>query len=77
MILGLRVLLMLIALVWLAAGSGQKAYAFGKHKAQVAKVQKQKKNASPYAYLGPQKHQKLHTYRSPVSGNVLYGTKKK
>ena len=77
MVLSMRVLVVMIALVWMAAGFSPRAYAFGKHKTHLAKVQKQKKNSSPYAYLGPQKHQKLRTYRSPVSGNVLYGTKKK
>lgn len=77
MVLSMRVLVVAIAFIWMAAGLGPKSYAFGRHKTHPAKMQKQKKNSSPYAYLGPQKHKKPSTYRSPVSGQILYGTKKK
>jgi hypothetical protein len=77
MVLSMRILVVMMALIAMLAISGPRAYAFGKHKSHQPRVQKQKKNASPYAYLGPTKHQKVTTYRSPVSGNVLYGTKKK
>ena len=78
MVMSMRALVVMIALFWMAAGFGPKAYAFGKHSPNTARaLRRQKKNASPYAYLAPQKHKKSSSYRSPVTGNLLYGTKKK
>jgi hypothetical protein len=54
---------------------------FGKHHTNAPKIQlRAKKNTSPYAYLAPKKQKKLKGegwYRSAVTGQMVYGTKKK
>lgn len=77
MLLSLRILVVMFALVWVVAGTGPKAYAFGKHKANAARVYRQKKNSSPYAYLKPKKQKKpTGYYQSTLTGQVVYGKKK-
>ena len=70
MVLSMRVVIAVV-LIWAFAGLGQSAYALGKHKV--------KKNANPYAYLAPKKQKKATGgwYQSPVSGQLVYGKKKK
>ena len=66
----MRVFIAVVAVIWAFAGLGQTAYALGKHHS--------KKNTDLYAYLAPKKQKKqTHTYRSPVTGQLLYGEKKK
>ena len=75
-----RVLIAGVALMWMFAGFAPSAHAlFGKHAPKVPRVQrKMKKNSSPYAYLAPKKQKKATgTYRSPVSGGLLYGKPKR
>jgi len=77
MVLSMRVFIAVVALIWAFAGLGQSAYALGKHHSNQPLVQhKLKKNSSPYAYLAPKKQKKTSTYRSPVTGQLLYGKKK-
>lgn len=79
MVLSTRVLVAVVALVWAFAGLGQSAHALGKHRSNTPSLQhKAKKKNSPYAYLAPQKQKKASAhYVSPVTGQLLYGTKKK
>jgi hypothetical protein len=77
-----RVLMVAVALMVTWAGSGESAYAWGKHTPKPPKVQRRaKKNTGPYAYLAPKKQKKPKNaegwYQSPVSGQMVYGTKKK
>jgi len=70
----------MVAAIWAVGGLSQGAYAFGKHAPKPPKVHRAKKNTSPYAYLAPKKQKKQKSegwYRSPVSGQMVYGTKKK
>jgi hypothetical protein len=71
MLWSIRVLVVMMALVWIVAGVGSEAHALGKHK------YRQKKNSSPYAYLAPKKTKKpTGYYRSTLTGQVVYGKKK-
>jgi hypothetical protein len=74
-----RVLAALVAISLLFGGLAPPAHAlFGKHKSNVPKVRRAKKNSSPYAYLKPRKPKKPSGYyRSNLSGQLLYGKKKK
>jgi len=71
--------LIVVAVIWAFAGLGQSAYALGKHHSNPPRAQhKLKKNTSPYAYLAPKKQKKPSgQYQSPVTGQLLYGKKKK
>ena len=81
MVLSKRVLMVAFALMLAWAGSGDNAYAFGKHTAKPPKMQRRaKKNASPYAYLAPKKQKKQKKpngwYQSTLTGDMVYGKKK-
>jgi len=70
------------ALILASAGAGQSSYAWGKHTPKPPKAQRRaKKNTSPYAYLAPKKQKKPKKaeewYQSPVSGQMVYGKKKR
>jgi hypothetical protein len=70
MVLSMRVLIAVVALIWAFAGLGQSAYALGKHKA--------KKNTTTYSYLAPKKQKKpTGYYQSTLTGDMVYGKKKK
>ena len=78
MVVSMRVFIVVVALIWAFGGLGQTAYALGKHHSNTPHAQRHsKKNTSPYAYLAPKNHKKAASYRSPVSGQLLYGKKKK
>ena len=78
MALSVRILIAMIALTWILAGAAQPALALGKHNAnQLKALRHSKKNTSPYAYLAPRKQKKTTWYRSPVTGAMVPGTKKK
>jgi hypothetical protein len=74
-----RVLTAVLAGTCLLGGFAPSAHAlFGIHRSKQPHVQRKlKKNTSPYAYLGPQKHKKpTGWYRSTLTGKMVYGKKK-
>ena len=79
MALSMRIFIAVVVLIWAFAGLGQTAYALGKHHSNVLHAQRHsKKNSSPYDYLAPKKQKKQTSYyRSPVTGQLLYGKQKK
>ena len=74
-----RVLLALVAVSFMVGGWTPSAHAlFGRHKSDVPRVQRAKKNSNPYAYLAPKKQKKpTGYYRSTLTGKVVYGNPKK
>lgn len=74
-----RVLTGLVAATLMLGAWAPSAHAlFRKHKADVPRVQRAKKNNSPYAYLAPKKQKKpTGYYRSTLTGKVVYGKPKK
>jgi hypothetical protein len=66
-----RVLIVVLAGIWILGGFAPSAHAlFGLHRSK-------KKITSPYAYLAPKKHKKQNGwYQSTLSGKVVYGKKK-
>ena len=79
MVRSIRILAVAVAILAPLAGQSHTAYAFGKHAPKPPKAQRAKKNTNPYAYLAPKKLKKASGgwYQSPVSGQVVYGKKKK
>ncbi len=72
----------LVAVLALLAGPPQSAYAaHGKHGSNSPRLHRLgKKNAGPYGgnYLAPKKqHRVKDRYRSPITGNILYGKPKR
>lgn len=78
MVLSARILIVVLALIAVFAGSGENAYAHGKHAPKPPKVHHAKKNSSIYDYLGA-KNQKKHKgyYQGAPGGVMLDGKKKK
>lgn len=74
-----RVLAGLVGMSLMLGGLAPSAHAlFKRHKAEVPKVRRAKKNDSPYAYLAPKKQKKPSGYyRSTLTGKVVYGKPKK
>ncbi len=71
-LLTMRIFIAAVALMWAFAGLGQSAYALGKHQ------HRPKKNTNPYAYLAPRKQKKPSGYyQSTLTGEMVYGKKKK
>jgi hypothetical protein len=74
-----RFLAGLMGISLMLGGLAPSAHAlFKRHRSEVPKVRRAKKNSNPYAYLA-RKKQKKHSgyYRSTLTGKVVYGKRKR
>jgi len=81
MIVRARVVIAAALAAFLLGGFAPSAHAlFGRHKSNQPRAMRHaKKNSSPYGYLKPKKLKKANGgwYQSGMSGNMVYGKKKK